>query len=404
MPQSRSIAVGILLFALASSPSRAFAQPYRAIDLGTLPGRDFTVPTDINNQLQIVGTSGDQAVLWDATGIHPLGVTTTSELRINNNGAIAGVRTVNGRQRPFVWINGSTFEPAAPAEDIQAVRALTDTGLLLMQGTSSYLLWAQTLYNLTTIFNGEVFALNQSGMLVGIANRSPFLRFPDGRIATPWTAPAAVTTIGPAGHFAGFNANTIFQQPWYYGTPDGTVTTIQPLVNGNGMALGGINRAGDLVGHISQSGGRFVPFLYRGGTLINLNTVTTGLSGWQLLRAVAINDTGYIVATAALDTSFQPTHAFLLVPAAPAAPTGVTFSVTVRPRVVTLQWQASPGANNYIVEAGSAPGASNFFSGAVGSGLSISAAVPPGRYYVRVRAQNAAGVSEPSTEVVIDVL
>jgi hypothetical protein len=35
--------------------------------------------------------------------------------------------------------------------------------------------------------------------------------------------------------------------------------------------------------------------------------------------------------------------------------------------------------------------------------MSFQAAVPPGRYYVRVRAVNASGASVPSDEVVVDV-
>jgi hypothetical protein len=79
----------------------------------------------------------------------------------------------------------------------------------------------------------------------------------------------------------------------------------------------------------------------------------------------------------------------------------LTFAVSGS--VVTLQWQAVAGAIEYIVEAGSAPGFANIFNGSVGSATTISTAAPPGRYYVRVRARSAAGVSAPSAEVTIDV-
>ena len=103
-----------------------------------------------------------------------------------------------------MWINGSTFEPPAPAEDIRAVRELTDNGLLLMQGTRSYVLFNGALFDLTSLFGGEVFAINQDGMLGGIANNQPFLRFPDGRVTTPWTQSSTpVRVIGGGGHFGG---------------------------------------------------------------------------------------------------------------------------------------------------------------------------------------------------------
>ena len=54
---------------------------------------------------------------------------------------------------------------------------------------------------------------------------------------------------------------------------------------------------------------------------------------------------------------------------------------------------------------GSAPGLSNIFSGLdVGLQTSFSASgVPPGTYYVRVRAGNYTGLSAPSNEIQIEV-
>ena len=393
-----------LLFVVVAGvlPVPAMAQPYTVIDLGVIPAQDFTIATDINNQLQIVGTSGDQAVLWDRFGLHPLGVTTAGKLQINNDGIIAGVRSVNGRQRPFVWINGSTFEPPAPSEDIREVRELTDNGLLLMHGTRSHLLFNGALFDLTSLFGGEVFAINQDGMLGGIANSQPFLRFPDGRVTTPWTQSSTpVRVIGAGGHFGGFAETFVTQRPWFYGLPDGTVTTIQPFGTGITMSLAGINRAGDLVGGFHLHGGRLFAFLYRNGTINDLNSMVAGDTPWRLTAATGINDLGYIIATATMDpVSFIPVHAVVLVPAAPAAPTGLTSTVSA---VVTLRWSASVGALEYIVEAGSAPNASNIFNASVGSNTAVSSPVPPGVYYVRVRARNAVGVSAPSPEIVVNV-
>ena len=394
-----------LLFVVLAGvlPAPATAQPYTLIDLGVIPGQDFTIATDINNQLQIVGTSGDQAVLWDRFGLHPLGVTTTGKLQINNDGIVAGIRSVAGRQRPFAWINGSTFEPPAPAEDIREVRELTDNGLLLMQGTRSHLLFNGALFDLTALFGGEVFAINEDGMLGGIANSQPFLRFPDGRVTTPWTQSSTpVRVIGAGGHFGGFAETFVTQRPWFYGLPDGTVTTIQPFGTGITMSLAGINRAGDLVGGFHLHGGRLFAFLYRDGTIHDLNSMLVGETPWHLTAATGINDLGYIIATATMDpVSFIPVHAVVLIPAAPAAPTGLTS--TVSGSVVMLRWSASVGALEYIVEAGSAPNATNIFNASVGPNTAVSAPVPVGRYYVRVRAKNAVGVSAPSAEIIVDV-
>jgi hypothetical protein len=77
---------------------------------------------------------------------------------------------------------------------------------------------------------------------------------------------------------------------------------------------------------------------------------------------------------------------------------------------VSLTW--SPGSQattgpptHFVLEAGSAPVASNdgvqavAASGVVGGG----GGVPPGVYYVRVRAANSPGWSTPSNEIVVQV-
>jgi len=58
----------------------------------------------------------------------------------------------------------------------------------------------------------------------------------------------------------------------------------------------------------------------------------------------------------------------------------------------------------FVIEAGSAPGATNiavFDTG--GSGTALTAVATPGTYFVRVRARNTCGTSPPSNEVVVTV-
>ncbi|MEZ5419190.1 MAG: fibronectin type III domain-containing protein [Vicinamibacterales bacterium] len=93
-------------------------------------------------------------------------------------------------------------------------------------------------------------------------------------------------------------------------------------------------------------------------------------------------------------------------PPPPRPPTGLASVVTGA--AVSLTW--SPGGppaaiTRYVLEVGSAPGLSDIFSGLdVGLQTSFGASgVPPGTYYVRVRAGNYAGLSAPSNEVVVQV-
>jgi hypothetical protein len=86
-------------------------------------------------------------------------------------------------------------------------------------------------------------------------------------------------------------------------------------------------------------------------------------------------------------------------------PTGLTASVGRT--TATLVWDpAGPDATSYIVEAGSAPGVSDVMTRetAAGSTSLTASGLGRGPLYVRVRATNACGVSEPSQELVIETV
>ena len=85
---------------------------------------------------------------------------------------------------------------------------------------------------------------------------------------------------------------------------------------------------------------------------------------------------------------------------APTVPVGLVTQVSGT--TVAVAWQPSAGATGYVLEAGSAPGAANLAMVPLGT-PSLLASVPPGTYYVRVRAQNACGSSAPSGEAVLNV-
>ena len=83
----------------------------------------------------------------------------------------------------------------------------------------------------------------------------------------------------------------------------------------------------------------------------------------------------------------------------PGAPSRLNVQVTGL--TVILSWQPGVGlTTSYVVEAGSASGLADlaaFDTGGPATILSIPG-VAPGTYFVRVRAQNACGVSGPSIE------
>ena len=86
----------------------------------------------------------------------------------------------------------------------------------------------------------------------------------------------------------------------------------------------------------------------------------------------------------------------------PAAPTG--FSAAATGNSVTLTWNPVPGALSFIIEAGTAPGATNIITVDTGSAATMFAGnAPNGTYYLRVRARTACGTSAPSNEGVLTI-
>jgi hypothetical protein len=90
---------------------------------------------------------------------------------------------------------------------------------------------------------------------------------------------------------------------------------------------------------------------------------------------------------------------------APGAP--LNLASTVIGRDVSFSWSApatgSP-PSGYVLEAGSAPGLTDLALLPLGAVSSFATTgVPPGTYYVRVRAMNAAGTGPPSAEIAVEV-
>jgi hypothetical protein len=89
-------------------------------------------------------------------------------------------------------------------------------------------------------------------------------------------------------------------------------------------------------------------------------------------------------------------------PPPPTAPTGLTADLSGR--VAMLRWNAPAGlVDGYVLEAGSAPTAANLAILPVTTASFVSPQLAPGRYFVRVRARNSAGLGNPSPDLTLDV-
>jgi hypothetical protein len=128
-------------------------------------------------------------------------------------------------------------------------------------------------------------------------------------------------------------------------------------------------------------------------------TYTPVPSGYFFLRVRSRNAAGVSVASP---------EVMIVAGGVPSPPPAPNFSSTsVSGSTVTLNWQAPPRSTptSYIIEAGSAPGLANL--AVVNTGTTALTAsfggVPPGTYYVRIRAVNAQGASVVSNERTITV-
>jgi hypothetical protein len=85
------------------------------------------------------------------------------------------------------------------------------------------------------------------------------------------------------------------------------------------------------------------------------------------------------------------------------APTPPALSAAVNGQTVTLGWTDQGDATHFEVEAGSATGLRNLLVASANGTSLVAAGVPPGTYYVRVRATNDVGHSAPSNELQVVV-
>jgi 5-hydroxyisourate hydrolase-like protein (transthyretin family) len=168
-----------------------------------------------------------------------------------------------------------------------------------------------------------------------------------------------------------------------------TMTWLQPARGG--PATGYIVEAGSATG-LTNIGSVTVP-----GRSLTFAGVPPG---FYFLRVRATNAGG---------ASAPSAEVMIVVGGVAAPPNAPNFtSHTVSGNTVTLNWTAPVGgtpATSYIIEAGSAPGLSNLAVANTGSTATTInfAGVPPGTYYVRLRAVNAQGASVVSNERTIIV-
>jgi hypothetical protein len=132
-----------------------------------------------------------------------------------------------------------------------------------------------------------------------------------------------------------------------------------------------------------------------GNTTTVSGTVGPGTYSWRVFASRA-----GVSSSPSVESQFTVGAACTL----PAAPQNFQFSLAGR--TVTLSWAPGFGGgapSGYVIEAGSASGLANLYNAPAGAVTAVTVQAPPGVFFVRIRSQNACGVSGPSNERVITV-
>ena len=251
----------------------------------------------VNDAGLVVGADNDvedfyvYAYLWRDGAIRSLGIDgsgqvvcgqSSAALAVNGPGAVAGWRDVSTTSHEaFVYANGAMLGLGGLGDGWSEAYGINDAGQIvgaartLGGSTRPFLYQAGAMAELPGLGgkNGAARAINAAGIAAGWADTAA------GRSAVAW-GPGGVNDLGHLG--------------------------------GHWSEAHGINAAGDIVGWSQLASGARRAFLYRAGTLRDLNEMLPPGSGWLLLEASDINDRGRIVGQGINPEGHR--HAFLWSP------------------------------------------------------------------------------------------
>lgn len=269
------------------NPQRAFLYSGGTIrDLGTLGGC-CSHAYGINNKGWVVGRSDIgggvyHAFLYRDGTMHDLGTMGglhSMAFDINDNGDVIGYsNTSNGGTHAFLYSGGVMQDLGTLGSNFSVAHAINDRGHVVGHSQTVDNVVHGFLYSAGTMAN-----IGYSAYAYDIAN--------DGNVVGVVQVPATLSGDPRAYRY------------------DGTYHNLGTL-GGNFSEARGINEIGQIVGHSQISGPNYAAFLYEGGAMVDLNTVSPSGSTLKLRVAHDINESGSIVGQA-IDPNGK-SRAFLL--------------------------------------------------------------------------------------------
>lgn len=313
-----TVIIGLLLVDLKQANAQTPPPSYVVVDLGTLGGPE-SYANGINNNGQVVGSSYisgnnyQHAFLYSGGSMRDLGTLNADNYSeaygINDSGQVVGYSAYYLAQasqyvHAFRYSNGSMTDLGTLGGRSGGAYGINDGGQVVgwasINGNTAahaFLYSNGSMTDLGILGGSESYAygINNNGQVVGDSHLHAFL-YSNGSMID-------LGTLGGNQSF-GQGINDVGQVVGYSDV-DNTIQRAFLYSNGSMVSLGslggyisrgnGINNGGQVVGVSEINGhGAWHTFLYSGGTMYDLNNLTTAPIGWLLIEANGINDRGQI--------------------------------------------------------------------------------------------------------------
>lgn len=316
----------------ANNTSAISIKSWNIIDLGLLPGSDYSAAYDVNDGGAIVGESdvslsGLQYGFYWESGmlVSAPGYGKDATKSINNNGVSVGTYSPLGGSYGFIrQKNGNISFVQSPQgwyqiglNCINNIGHTTGTGYrnTSPSGNRGFVYDGTNLTSIEPLsgdFETWAIAINDSDTVTGYSTANPNQAvgrgyiFKNGRVTEIGFLPGATSCYPEAINNQEVIVGTSGGQAFRYS--NGAMQALGFLQGDTFSIAHGINENGDIVG---RSGDR--AFLFRAGTMIDLAALpVVQQAGWLTLNeARAINSSGQIVGQGFRNGSY---HAFLLTP------------------------------------------------------------------------------------------
>jgi choice-of-anchor C domain-containing protein len=341
-------AYGVVLDAVSVTTTPFESVTYTLTDLGTLPGGDSSEGLGVNDYGQVVGFSSfaggaEHAFLAGPGGgplkdLGTLGGDVSEGLGVNDYGQVAGFSYIAGNTVAHAFLSGPGGGPLKDLGTLGGIRsagyAVNASGQVVgssetADGLSHAFLSGPgggPLKDLGTLSGvaSDGLAVNASGQVAGVlyTAQHAFLSGPGGGplkdLGTLSGDGSGGYAVNASGQVAGWSFIAGGAQHAFLSGPGGgplkDLGTLPGFNSSYSYSEGlGVNDYGQVVGDSGNlTSGPFIAFLYSGGQMLDLNSLIAPGSGFTLMSASGISDTGYIAGVGMAPDGQQ--HAFLLTP------------------------------------------------------------------------------------------